>query len=79
MLQSCPCRWTLRVYVSYWHRLSSFDSPECSPSRPDVRQMRDNIMATNLLALDVYDSAFKKRQVRVPQTQTAIDGGNRWL
>lgn len=30
---------------------------------PKPRQMRDNIAATDLLALDIYDPAFKKRQV----------------
>lgn len=37
------------------------------PSRPYenqviARQMRDNVDATDLLALDIYDPAFKKRQ-----------------
>jgi len=27
-----------------------------------ARQMRDNVDATDLLALDIYDPAFKKRQ-----------------
>lgn len=30
-----------------------------------LRQIRDNIAAADLLALDVYDTAFKKRQVGI--------------
>ena len=33
-----------------------------------ARQMRDNVDATDLLALDIYDPAFKKRQELRPHT-----------
>ena len=34
-----------------------------------MRQIRDNIAATDLLALDVYDTAFKKRQEELARRQ----------
>eukprot|EP00913_Durusdinium_trenchii_P002008 g1856.t1 len=42
-------------------------------------QMRDNIMATNLLALDVYDSAFKKRQEELARRRVRDDSGARGM